>query len=62
MKNIKMLKIIVILLIIFLIIFIIIGLYCGLTIRNYSIESEKIVSNVKIALVTDFHSCYYIVL
>lgn len=59
MKIIKMLKIIVILLIIFLIIFIIIGLYCGLTIRNYSIESEKIVSNVKIALVTDFHSCYY---
>ena len=54
-----MIKIIVILLIILAIVFIIVGLYCGLTVRNYSIESEKISSNIRIALITDLHSCYY---
>ncbi len=47
--------------IIFIIIalFVIIGLYCGLIVRNYVIETDKINNPVRIALITDLHSCKY---
>lgn len=35
------------------------GLYDGLKIQYYSIESEKINNKIRIALVTDLHSCRY---
>lgn len=35
------------------------GLYNGLKVQHYSVESEKIKNNVRIALVTDLHSCRY---
>ena len=35
------------------------GLYCGLTVRHYTIEDKRITSRVRIALITDLHSCRY---
>ena len=35
------------------------GLYVGLTVRHYEIETEKLSGTLRIALVTDLHSCYY---
>lgn len=35
------------------------GLYCGLTVRKYVLDSDKIDGPVRIALVTDLHSCRY---
>lgn len=39
--------------------FVLPGLYCGLTVRHYSVEDERIQNPVRIALVTDLHSCWY---
>ena len=33
------------------------GYYCGLTVRKYEVEDARIVGTVRIALVTDLHSC-----
>lgn len=35
------------------------GLYNGLCIRHYEIETEKVSTPVRIALITDLHSCKY---
>ena len=35
------------------------GYYCGLTVRNYEVVDARIVGTVRIALVTDLHSCKY---
>ncbi len=35
------------------------GLYCGLTIKNYKIEDRRFNEGIRIALVTDLHSCRY---
>ena len=35
------------------------GLYCGLTVRKYEIQDERIEGRIRIALVTDLHSCKY---
>ena len=35
------------------------GYYCGLTVRNYKVADARIVGTVRIALVTDLHSCKY---
>lgn len=35
------------------------GLYNGLKIQNYSVETDKLNSNIRIALITDLHSCKY---
>lgn len=51
-------KYLIFLIIIFIIIFII-GLYCGLNTIYYTIDSELISASIKIALITDLHSCYY---
>ena len=52
-------KILILIVILILTIFLLIGLYCGLTVKYYNIESSLIYSNIKIALITDLHSCYY---
>ncbi len=35
------------------------GFYAGLTVRRYSLESDKISSPLRIALLSDLHSCRY---
>ena len=35
------------------------GLDSGLTVRKYTVESEKISGIVRLALLTDLHCCYY---
>ena len=35
------------------------GLYCGLTVRHYEIADERIEGTVRIAFVSDLHSCKY---
>lgn len=35
------------------------GLYNGLVVRYYTIESDMVTQPVRIALITDFHSCKY---
>ncbi|MBP5282078.1 MAG: metallophosphoesterase [Lachnospiraceae bacterium] len=35
------------------------GYYCGLTVRNYEIKDARIQGKMRIALVTDLHSCKY---
>lgn len=42
-----------------LLVFILPGLYFGLTIQRYEIVDERLAGDVRIALVTDLHSCYY---
>jgi len=42
-----------------LIIMILPGLYAGLTIQNYELKDERIEGSVKIAMVSDLHSCAY---
>lgn len=54
----KLRRIIRIILLLFLV-FVISGLDCRLKIRHYNIESGKIKSDIKIALVSDLHSCRY---
>lgn len=36
-----------------------VGLYNGLKVQNYSVETDKINSHIRIALITDLHSCKY---
>ena len=59
MKIIKKNKKIKIIILSIFILILLIGLYNGLKIRNYMIESEKITSPIRIVLVTDLHSCKY---
>ena len=35
------------------------GYYCGLTVRTYEVKDERIQGKLRIALVTDLHSCKY---
>ncbi len=35
------------------------GYYCGLTVRNYEVRDARIQGSIRIALVTDLHSCKY---
>ena len=35
------------------------GLYCGLTVQNYSLKDERFPEGLRIVLVTDLHSCKY---
>lgn len=39
--------------------FVVPGLYCGLKVRKYELDSDKLHGLVRIALVTDLHSCWY---
>ena len=52
-------KIIKIIILILLLIFIIPGLYAGLTVRSYTITDDRFTDGIRIALVTDLHSCRY---
>ena len=54
----KLRRIIRIILLLFLV-FVLSGLDCRLKVRHYNIESGKISSDIKIALVSDLHSCKY---
>lgn len=42
-----------------LLVFVLPGFYFGLTIRRYEIVDERLSGSIRIALVTDLHSCYY---
>ena len=50
---------ILLLLIAVLVIFILFGFYNGLVIRRYAIEAPGITQPIRIALITDLHSCAY---
>lgn len=52
-------KAVVIFLAVIFCIYLAIGLYSGLCIRYYTVDSEKINANIRIVLVTDLHSCKY---
>ncbi len=56
-KFIKKYKTIFLCVCVLLIVFLVLGLYNALKVVTYTIETEKIESPVKIALVTDLHSC-----
>lgn len=59
MKKKTKLRLIILSVFIILIILIIPGFYNGLCVKNYIIQADKINNSIRIALISDLHSCKY---
>lgn len=55
----KTLKIAIRIILILFLLFVINGLDCRMKVRHYQIESDKLSSDLKIAILSDLHSCNY---
>ena len=55
----KTLRLIIRIILLAFLVFLACGLDCRMKVRHYEIETGKLTSDLKIALVSDLHSCYY---